>query len=182
MNFGFGVLIAVLLMAVPGAVVGTPGGCAGRGLALAVGPVLTYGAVALATVPFGAVGDPVERAECAADAGRGRAVVAGLRAADPRGPHRSGQPSAGDLTGRSSSRAPECCSAPSPSASPPGAGVLAVDPEYLGLGLARQHHPLDPGHRSGLADAYGRAAQRGNPSGAVLPVGLSAPLPRCSRN
>lgn len=55
MNFGSGVLIAVLLMAVPGAVVGRAGGLRWP-LALAVGPVLTYGAVALAIVPFGAVG------------------------------------------------------------------------------------------------------------------------------
>ena len=55
MNFGVGVLIAVLLMAAPGAVVGRFGGLRWP-LAAAVGPVLTYGAVALAIVPFGALG------------------------------------------------------------------------------------------------------------------------------
>ena len=55
MNFGFGVVIAVLLLAVPGAVVGRAGGLRWP-LALAVGPGLTYGTVALAIVPFGALG------------------------------------------------------------------------------------------------------------------------------
>lgn len=55
MNFGSGVLIAVLLLAAPGAVVARAGGLRWP-LAAAVGPVLTYGAVALAIVPFGALG------------------------------------------------------------------------------------------------------------------------------
>ena len=55
MNFGFGVLIAVLVLAAPGAVVGRAGGLRWP-LALAVGPALTYGAVGLAIVPFGAFG------------------------------------------------------------------------------------------------------------------------------
>ena len=55
MNFGSGVLIAILLMVVPGAAVGRAGGLRWP-LALAVGPVLTYGTVALAILPFGAVG------------------------------------------------------------------------------------------------------------------------------
>ncbi len=55
MNFGSGVLIAVLLMAAPGAVVGRAGGLRWP-MAAAVGPVLTYGAVAVAIVPFGALG------------------------------------------------------------------------------------------------------------------------------
>lgn len=55
MNFGCGVLIAVLLMALPGAVVGRAGGLRWP-LAIAVGPALTYGTVALAIVPFGALG------------------------------------------------------------------------------------------------------------------------------
>ena len=55
MNFGFGVVIAVLLLAVPGAVVGRAGGLRWP-LALAVGPGLTYGTVALAIVPLGALG------------------------------------------------------------------------------------------------------------------------------
>ncbi len=55
MNFGAGLLCAVLLLVVPGAVVGLAGGLR-RPLAVAVGPVLTYGAVGLAIVPFGALG------------------------------------------------------------------------------------------------------------------------------
>lgn len=55
MNFGSGVLIAVLAMVLPGAAVGRAGGLRWP-LALAVGPVLTYGTVALAILPFGAVG------------------------------------------------------------------------------------------------------------------------------
>ena len=55
MNFGTGVLIAVLLLTVPGAVVARAGGLRWP-LAVAVGPVLTYGVVGLAIVPFGALG------------------------------------------------------------------------------------------------------------------------------
>ena len=55
MNFGSGVLIAVLLLALPGAVVACAGGLRAP-LAVAVGPALTYGVVGLATVPFGAIG------------------------------------------------------------------------------------------------------------------------------
>lgn len=57
MNFGFGVLAAVLLLTLPGALVGRAGGL--RTIpAVAVGPVLTYGVVGLAIVPFGATGIP----------------------------------------------------------------------------------------------------------------------------
>ncbi|MFZ4371766.1 MAG: DUF6541 family protein [Mycobacterium sp.] len=55
MNFGSGVLIAVLLLALPGAVVARAGGLRWL-LAIAVGPALTYGVVGLAIVPFGALG------------------------------------------------------------------------------------------------------------------------------
>ena len=55
MNFGSGVLIAVLLMALPGAVVGRAGGLRWP-LAVAVGPALTFGVVGLVVVPFGALG------------------------------------------------------------------------------------------------------------------------------
>ena len=55
MNFGSGVLIAVLLLALPGAVVGWAGGLRWAP-AMALGPVLTYGVVGLAIVPFGALG------------------------------------------------------------------------------------------------------------------------------
>ncbi len=55
MSFGFGVLIAVLLLILPGAVVALAGRLRWY-VALAVGPVLTYGVVGLAIIPFGAIG------------------------------------------------------------------------------------------------------------------------------
>ena len=55
MNFGTGVLVAVALLTVPGALVGRAGGLRWP-LAAAVGPALTYGVVALAIVPLGALG------------------------------------------------------------------------------------------------------------------------------
>ncbi|MDT5003016.1 MAG: D-galactosaminyltransferase [Mycobacterium sp.] len=56
-SLAFEVLLAVLVLVVPGAIVA----CASRlpvSVAIAVGPALTYGVVALAIVPFGAVGIP----------------------------------------------------------------------------------------------------------------------------
>ena len=56
-SLAFEVLLAVLALVVPGAIVA----CASRlpvSVAIAVGPALTYGVVALAIVPFGAVGIP----------------------------------------------------------------------------------------------------------------------------
>ncbi|WP_167096757.1 DUF6541 family protein [Mycobacterium sp. DL592] len=57
MSFGFGVLIAVLLLTLPGAVVAMAGRLSWP-VAVAVGPALTYGVVSLAIIPFGAVGIP----------------------------------------------------------------------------------------------------------------------------
>jgi len=54
-NFGTGVLTAVIMMIAPGALVGRAAGLRWS-LAVAVAPVLTYGVVALALVPFGALG------------------------------------------------------------------------------------------------------------------------------
>ena len=79
MNFGFGVLIAVLVLAAPGAVVGRAGGLRWP-LALAVGPVLTYGAVALAIVPFGALGIRWNALSALLTLAVVAAVAAGLRA------------------------------------------------------------------------------------------------------
>ena len=56
-SLGFGVLIALLLLVVPGAIVARSG-AADLAAAVAVGPALTYGVVALAIVPFGALGIP----------------------------------------------------------------------------------------------------------------------------
>ncbi|HTY27837.1 MAG TPA: DUF6541 family protein, partial [Mycobacterium sp.] len=55
MNFGFGVLIAVLLLTLPGAIVARAGRLSWP-VAIAVGPALTYGVVGLAIIPFGALG------------------------------------------------------------------------------------------------------------------------------
>ena len=55
MNLGTGTLAAILLLTLPGALVGRAAGM--RSLpAVAVGPALTYGVVGLAIVPFGALG------------------------------------------------------------------------------------------------------------------------------
>ena len=55
MNFGAGVLSAVLLLVAPGAAVGRAGGLRWP-FAAAAGPALTYGVVGLAIVPMGALG------------------------------------------------------------------------------------------------------------------------------
>ncbi len=55
MSFGFGVLIALMLLVIPGAIVARVGRLTWP-TAVAVGPALTYGVVALAIVPFGALG------------------------------------------------------------------------------------------------------------------------------
>ena len=57
MGFGFGVLIALLLLVIPGALIARAGGLTVP-TAVAVGPALTYGTVALAIVPLGAIGIP----------------------------------------------------------------------------------------------------------------------------
>jgi hypothetical protein len=54
---GVGVLIAVLLLILPGAVVARAGRLSWT-VAIAVGPALTYGVVGLAIIPFGAIGIP----------------------------------------------------------------------------------------------------------------------------
>jgi len=56
-SLGFGVLIALLLLVIPGAIVARVGRLTWSA-AVAVGPALTYGIVALAIVPFGALGVP----------------------------------------------------------------------------------------------------------------------------
>ena len=56
-SLGFGVLLALLLLVFPGAIVARVGRLTWP-TAVAVGPALTYGIVALAIVPFGALGLP----------------------------------------------------------------------------------------------------------------------------
>ncbi|MGV0773952.1 DUF6541 family protein [Mycobacterium syngnathidarum] len=57
MGFGFGVLIALFLLVIPGALIARAGGLT-VSAAVAVGPALTYGTVALTIVPLGAIGVP----------------------------------------------------------------------------------------------------------------------------
>ena len=57
MSLGFGVLVALLLLVFPGAIIARVGRLTWP-TAVAVGPALTYGIVALAIVPFGALGLP----------------------------------------------------------------------------------------------------------------------------
>ncbi|HZN79568.1 MAG TPA: DUF6541 family protein [Mycobacterium sp.] len=57
MSLGFGVLIALFLLVIPGAIFARVGRLTWPA-AVAVGPALTYGVVALAIVPFGALGVP----------------------------------------------------------------------------------------------------------------------------
>ena len=57
MSFGFGVLTAVLLLILPGAVLGRIARLTWP-TAIAVGPALTYGVVGAAIIPFGAIGIP----------------------------------------------------------------------------------------------------------------------------
>ena len=98
MNFGTGVLIAVLLLTVPGAVVARAGGLRWP-LAVAVGPVLTYGVVGLAIVPFGALGVRWNAGSAAAVLLALTALAAGLRSLIARdaAPARS-RPSGPELT------------------------------------------------------------------------------------
>lgn len=56
-GFGFGVLIALFLLVIPGALIARAGGLT-VSAAVAVGPALTYGTVALTIVPLGAIGVP----------------------------------------------------------------------------------------------------------------------------
>jgi D-galactosaminyltransferase len=56
-SLGFGVLIALLLLVIPGAIVARISRLTWP-TAVAVGPALTYGVVALAIIPFGALGVP----------------------------------------------------------------------------------------------------------------------------
>jgi D-galactosaminyltransferase len=56
-SFGFGVLLALSLLVIPGAIVARVGRLTWP-TAVAVGPALTYGVVAVAIVPYGALGVP----------------------------------------------------------------------------------------------------------------------------
>lgn len=79
MSFGFGVLIAVLLLTLPGAIVARAGRLSWP-VAVAVGPALTYGVVGLAIIPFGAVGIGWNALTALAALVVVTAIVLGLRA------------------------------------------------------------------------------------------------------
>jgi len=107
-NFGTGVLIAVLLLTVPGALVARAAGLRWP-LAFAVGPALTYGVVGLSIVPFGAVGIRWSAGSALAALAvvvalllGNRAVLLRYRGAHPRGsggPRRVGGPELGAAAG-----------------------------------------------------------------------------------
>ena len=179
MNFGFGVLIAVLLLTLPGAVVARAGRLRWP-VAIAVGPALTYGVVGLAIVPFGALGIRWNALTALAALVVVTAIVLGLRILLARFRDRGCRGSAGVAVARPDrGRRGGARRARDRLRGLAWAAALAVDPEHLGRGLARQHHPLDPRHRSGLADPHGRAAQRRDARRAVLPVDVPRPRPRC---
>ncbi|GAS90842.1 DUF6541 family protein [Mycolicibacterium brisbanense] len=78
MGFGFGVLIALLLLVIPGALTARAGGLT-LPAAVAMGPALTYGIVALFIVPFGAIGVPWNGWTALFAVALTTAVAAGLR-------------------------------------------------------------------------------------------------------
>jgi D-galactosaminyltransferase len=77
-SFGFGVLIALSLLVIPGATVARIGRLTWPA-AVAVGPPLTYGTVALTTIPFGALGIPWNAVTGLFAVALTACVVAGLR-------------------------------------------------------------------------------------------------------
>ena len=133
-------------------------------VAIAVGPALTYGVVALAIVPFGALGIPWN----AWTAFFALAVVTAVAACLPKLLSRYRDL---DAETRAPSRGPALTVAAGVVlgaaliglAAVKGLTPLAVDTEHMGRRLARQHGPLHPRHRAGLTDPHGRAAQRRNP-------------------
>lgn len=78
MGLTFGTLIALFLLIVPGAIVARSAQLTWP-IAIAVGPALTYGVVALAIIPFGAVGIPWNAWTALAALFVVTVVVAGLR-------------------------------------------------------------------------------------------------------
>jgi len=77
-NFGFGVVVAVFLLILPGALVALAGRLSWPA-AIAVGPALTYGVVGLAIIPFGAIGIPWKALTALLALGVVTAAAGGLR-------------------------------------------------------------------------------------------------------
>ena len=177
-SLAIGVLLAVVLLVVPGAIVARAARLTWP-TAVAVGPALTYGVVALAIVPFGAIGIPWNAWTALLCSGRRdgcrrrvcRWLLNRFRDTDARGT-RGGIPRSRAAW---SPRASLLGALLIGLAAVAGLAELAVDPEHMGRRLARQHDPLHPRHRPGVADAHGRAAQRRDPRRAVLPVDVSRP-------
>ena len=167
-----------MLLVVPGAIVAQAARLTWP-VAVAVGPALTYGVVAMAILPMGALGVPwnawTALLALLIVIGRGHGFAGGASAARrPDDERRRDDPRAGLVVaaGVAARRPSDLVGSHSRDAG------LAIDPEHLGRRLARQHHPLHPRHRPGLADAHGRAAQRRDPRRAVLPVDV----PRARRD
>ncbi|MBX7448565.1 hypothetical protein GR927_11265 [Mycolicibacterium sp. 3033] len=78
MSDGYGVLVALSLLVIPGAIIARCGGLRWTA-AVAVGPALTYGAVAMAIVPFGALGVPWNAGTALVTFAVFAALIAGLR-------------------------------------------------------------------------------------------------------
>ncbi|MEH3142464.1 MAG: hypothetical protein PGN37_20275 [Mycobacterium kyogaense] len=78
MSFGYGVLLGLALLVAPGAIIARCGGLHWAAAA-AVGPALTFGAVAMAIVPFGALGVPWNAGTALLTLVVVTGVVAGLR-------------------------------------------------------------------------------------------------------
>ncbi len=154
-SFGFGVLIAVLLLTLPGAVVARAGRLSWP-VAIAVGPALTYGVVGLAIIPFGAIGIPWNALTALVALVVVTAIVLGLRVLLARFRDRDAEAPPVSMWPALTVAAGVVFGALAIGfAAWRGHAALAVDPEHLGRGVARQHHPLDPRHRSGVADPHG---------------------------
>ncbi|MCG7594672.1 DUF6541 family protein [Mycobacterium sp. PSTR-4-N] len=78
MSNGYGVLVAWALLVIPGAIIARCGGL-GWTASVAAGPALTYGAVAMAIVPFGALAVPWNAGTALVALAVLAAAIAGLR-------------------------------------------------------------------------------------------------------
>ena len=146
----FGTLIALFLLIAPGAIVARITQLTWP-IAIAVGPALTYGVVALAIIPFGAIGIPWNGWTALAALAAVCVVMIGLqpllaRYRDTRGRSaRDRSPAGADRRGRGATRR-----AADHVGRLPRHRALAVHPQHLGRGLARQHGALHPRHRPGV--------------------------------
>ena len=172
-----GTLLALFLLITPGTIVARITQLTWP-VAIAVGPALTYGVVALAIIPFGALEIPWNGWTALATLAVVCVRHTGLQLLSAR--YRDTE-----AESRGIGRWPAVLVA---------AGVLlgaalimwaglsrphalAVHSEHLGRGLARQRGALHSRHGPGVVHTHGRAPQRRDPPGAVLPFGV----PRADR-